>query len=147
MKYIHALLVFILAMIVPAMGQEAAEGKVLLENDYLVQIMAGVVMALKVLFTWVGGLIVARMRKAGIQESVIDEISALATKQYHNGVKQAKAAAADGKLTEVEAKQFRDNLWDDLLVTLKGPALRYAKSKKNWAMGKLEDVINAKRGK
>jgi len=136
-------------MTISAFAQDAAATEsVIFENKYLSTIFEGVVVVLGFVFTWVGKLIIVRLRKLGLEEAVIDEISTQTTRTYHNGVKQAKKAASDNRLTKEEAIMFRSQTIDAVIDALKGPALDFAKTKgKDWIVGKVEDIINAKRGK
>ena len=138
-----------LAMIIPAFAQDASEAsEVIFSNEYLSIIVNVVLTVLGLVFTWVGKLAIAKMKKLGLNEDAIDDISTAVTKVYHDFVKEAKEASKDGRLTNKEASHARTLARNALMGIAKGPVKEYILGKgKDWVVGKIEDIISAKRGK
>lgn len=72
--------------------------------------------------------------------TLIDEATAAMAEIEDEFVRQAKAAAADGKLTKEEVEKATQMLKDKLLARLKGPALEIAKS---WGLSKFSALAKS----
>jgi hypothetical protein len=102
--------------------------------------------ALTFAFTALGAYATKRMRKLGLKEDAIESISAAVSKTYEDFVREAKAAAEDGKLDAGERKHARDLAYNSALEIAKGPVKTFILNEgKDWFMGKVEDVIAAKK--
>jgi len=149
-KYTLALIALFTLFAAPVFAQDAAPAaeEVVFQKEWLSIATTTLLTVITLLFGMLGRYIQKRLRKWGLEEEAIDELSTQVTRLWHEQVRDLKEAAVDNKLTSREALKLRRLARKRTIDALKGPAKDFVVAKgKDWVSAKIEDIISAKKNK
>jgi len=88
--------------------------------------------------------LIRKMLSKWIEKEAVESIMVGVNHMWDNGVKAAKAAADDGKLTKDEAQRYRQGALDIALKTARGPVKKYLmKRGPEWGALAIKKIIVA----